>query len=118
MLLSDVAMESDDFATALDEADAGLKYLERTVAVRAGGWAASEAGDHPANAAVLTHPTPTPQADDRRLAEAHYKRCMALQVRWWHRRAAAAPLLLHASWMTRPGPSPHSSGVAVWWPPC
>ncbi|KAI7839538.1 hypothetical protein COHA_006720 [Chlorella ohadii] len=49
-LLGDVAMESDDFATALAELDASLAYLAKFV-----------------------------QDDDRRIAEVQYKRCCALQ---------------------------------------
>ena len=37
LLLSDVAMESDDFSTALREVDAGLEYLARVVQVLLGG---------------------------------------------------------------------------------
>ncbi|PRW60974.1 TPR domain containing [Chlorella sorokiniana] len=49
-LLGDVAMESDDFGTALAELDASLAYLAKFV-----------------------------QDDDRRIAEVQYKRCCALQ---------------------------------------
>lgn len=49
-LLGDVAMESDDFGTALAELDAALRYLQTFV-----------------------------QEDDRRIAEVQYKRCCALQ---------------------------------------
>ncbi|KAL4459220.1 hypothetical protein ABPG75_014085 [Micractinium tetrahymenae] len=49
-LLGDVAMESDDFATALTELDAALGYLQQFV-----------------------------EEDDRRIAEVQYKRCCALQ---------------------------------------
>ncbi|PSC74146.1 TPR domain containing [Micractinium conductrix] len=49
-LLGDVAMESDDFVTALAELDAALAYLQSFV-----------------------------EEDDRRIAEVQYKRCCALQ---------------------------------------
>ncbi|KAL4418824.1 hypothetical protein ABPG77_004064 [Micractinium sp. CCAP 211/92] len=49
-LLGDVAMESDDFGTAMTELDAALRYLQKFV-----------------------------EEDDRRIAEVQYKRCCALQ---------------------------------------
>lgn len=106
-LLGDVAMESDDFGTALAELDAALRYLQTFVQARGvwgppparlrmprtwhaqGSSAAALLCAHMHGPALPTtcaskpplrrHPQPLLQEDDRRIAEVQYKRCCALQ---------------------------------------
>lgn len=97
-LLGDVAMESDDFGTALTELDAALRYLQKFVEVWRRLEGATHAGHHALSTAqgifrcvivaahspslhdLASHPFPaSAQEDDRRIAEVQYKRCCALQ---------------------------------------